>query len=150
MSKQTSRGLCLRKNGNNIEILLVCEPSDRELKDSYRWALPGGKCCSDITTRADCCNETPEQTIIREAKEETGYNIAIVRMLSHDEKYEYSRYAFLIEITDGTKANNKVPGGKESLTWFSIKNLPRNMFTGHRRIVEQYMIQRLTQLRSTS
>ncbi len=143
MSRQWSGGICLRKNASGIEILLVCEPSESDLKDSYRWSLPGGKCCDNYGKMVSCCTETPEQTIIRESKEETGYDIVTVRLFGQEEKDMHKRYVFVINIVAGHPLGKKIPGDKESPAWFPIKSLPRNTFPSHRRIIEQYVLSRI-------
>jgi 8-oxo-dGTP diphosphatase len=60
---------------NNGRILMVYHRSPTE---SY-WTLPGGGIDS---------NETPEQAIVREVKEETGLDVAISHLL-FTENYEF-------------------------------------------------------------
>ena len=143
MSRQWSGGICLRKAGNGIEVLLVCEPSESDLKESYRWSLPGGKCCNNYGKMVNCCQETPEQTMVRESKEETGYDVIMVRLFGQEEKDMHKRYVFVISIVGGQPLGKKIPGGKESPSWFPIRSLPRNMFPSHRRIIEQYILSRI-------
>ena len=97
------------------EILLVKEKLDG------KWALPGG--WADV-------GFTPTEVIIKETKEETGFDVSVVRLLAVFDKrchnhpaspfYIY-KFCFLCEIT----------GGNDSLTFdildkgfFALDNLP--------------------------
>ena len=97
------------------EILLVKEKADG------RWALPGG--WSDV-------GFTPTEIVVKEAKEETGFDVRVVRLLAILDKRCYNHPAssfyiyklcFLCEIT----------GGADELTFdildkgfFALDNLP--------------------------
>lgn len=97
------------------EILLVKEKADG------RWALPGG--WSDV-------GFTPTEVVVKEAKEETGFDVRVVRLLAVLDKRCYQHPAspfyvyklcFECEIT----------GGHEALTFdildkgfFALDNLP--------------------------
>jgi ADP-ribose pyrophosphatase len=97
------------------EILLVKEKADG------RWALPGG--WSDV-------GFTPTEIVIKETKEETGFDVRVVRLLAILDKRCYNhpsstfyvyKLCFLCEIT----------GGDDSLTFdildrgfFALDNLP--------------------------
>jgi ADP-ribose pyrophosphatase YjhB (NUDIX family) len=80
------------------EILLVREKADG------RWALPGG--WSDV-------GYTPTEVVIKEAKEETGFDVRVVRLLAVLDKRCYPhpassfyiyKFCFLCEITGGNDA----------------------------------------------
>jgi ADP-ribose pyrophosphatase YjhB (NUDIX family) len=97
------------------EILLVREKADG------RWALPGG--WSDV-------GFTPTEIVIKEAREETGYDVRVIRLLAVLDKRCYDhpastfyiyKFCFLCEIT----------GGDDSLTFdildkgfFALDRLP--------------------------
>ena len=97
------------------EILLVKEKADG------RWALPGG--WSDV-------GFTPTEIVVKEAKEETGFDVRVIRMLAILDKRCYNhptstfyvyKLCFLCEIT----------GGDDALTFdildrgfFALDNLP--------------------------
>ncbi|MEH6890034.1 NUDIX hydrolase [Bacillus sp. JJ864] len=79
---------------NNENILIV-----KNIKgDSYYWSLPGGAVEGD---------ETLEEAVIREVKEETGYNIAVDKLHSIREVFfeERGHHALIItfhaKIIDG-------------------------------------------------
>lgn len=147
MPKHSSLALCFKdidKNLADAEILLVCEPNlSWSDKDSWRWSLPGGKCCRNLQT--PCCAETPNQTVIRECLEETGYRVTPVQIVfadnlrnsETDEKYK--RYSFLVIIQDGQPLRKKV-FSEETPKWFPLRQLPRNLFFSHRQIIEKFAI----------
>ncbi|MDR2916422.1 MAG: NUDIX hydrolase N-terminal domain-containing protein [Tannerella sp.] len=97
------------------EILLVKEMADG------KWALPGG--WSDV-------GYTPTEVVVKEAKEETGFDVRVVRLLAVLDKRCYNhpassfyiyKFCFQCEIT----------GGGDELTFdildkgfFSLDNLP--------------------------
>ncbi|MDR2774173.1 MAG: NUDIX hydrolase N-terminal domain-containing protein [Tannerella sp.] len=96
-------------------ILLVREKADG------RWSLPGG--WSDV-------GFTPREIVVKEAKEETGFDVRVIRLLAVLDKRCYShpaspfyvyKFCFLCEIT----------GGDDNLTFdildkgfFALENLP--------------------------
>ena len=84
------------------------------------WALPGGK---------QDPGETIEQTIIREVKEETGFNIKIIKKIGeyrekgnhNNVEYDYSPTCFLAEIIGGEL---DPPADEiEEVRWFTVKEL---------------------------
>jgi ADP-ribose pyrophosphatase YjhB (NUDIX family) len=97
------------------EILLVREKADG------RWSLPGG--WSDV-------GFTPAEIVVKEAKEETGFDVRVIRLLAVLDKRCYNhpaspfyiyKFCFLCEIT----------GGDDNLTFdildkgfFALENLP--------------------------
>ncbi|MDR0698352.1 MAG: NUDIX hydrolase N-terminal domain-containing protein [Tannerella sp.] len=97
------------------EILLVREKADG------RWSLPGG--WSDV-------GFTPAEIVVKEAKEETGFDVRVIRLLAVLDKRCYNhpaspfyiyKFCFLCEIT----------GGDDDLTFdildkgfFALENLP--------------------------
>jgi ADP-ribose pyrophosphatase YjhB (NUDIX family) len=87
-------------------ILLV-----RELLDNGRWTLPGG--WAEVT-------DTPSQAVIREIREESGYEARPVKLVAvydrnrHGHPYFYFsiyKLFFLCEITGGAPANSLETGG---------------------------------------
>lgn len=85
------------------DILLV------KRKDIPLWDLPGGRIAE---------GETPEAAAIREAFEETGYNVTILHKAGEYERpaFEDTQHVFIGAITGGTPLMN----GPETaaLRWF--------------------------------
>lgn len=145
MAKHSAKGLCFRGFGHGIfgiEILLVCEPNrSGSDKDSFRWELPGGKCCDDdlcgkVPERT--CAETPEETVVRECREETGYCVAPKKVVSRLRFGKHERIFYLAEITGGRQLRNKAYNS-ESPQWFLWYKTPRNFFPSHKRIMTQFL-----------
>lgn len=151
MSKHSSLVLCLRNTHKAIakqEALLVCDkPSAKnDLKPGWRWGLPGGKCCDDKLKVRNCCSETTKETAIREAQEETGYEIRVEQIfadeLVHPESREkFMRYLFLGKIIGGEQLTIKLPPGlisPVSPNWFPFGNFPKNSHWSHQKIIKRY------------
>lgn len=75
------------------DILLV------KRKDVPLWDLPGGRIAE---------GETPEAAAIREACEETGYNVTIMKKVGEYERlaFEDTQHVFIGVITEGTPLMN--------------------------------------------
>lgn len=147
MAKHSAKGLCFRSSSDKgllfgIEVLLVCEPNrSGSDKDSFRWELPGGKCCDDDLcgkSSEHMCAETPEETVVRECREETGYRVAPKRVVFRRRIGRHERIFYLVEIAGGKQARKKVFGG-ESPRWFSVLHLPRNLFPSHQKVIFAFL-----------
>ncbi|MCW4003557.1 MAG: NUDIX hydrolase [Candidatus Bathyarchaeota archaeon] len=100
------------------------------------WALPGG--------RMDP-GETIEQTIIREVKEETGLDVAIVRKIGEyvekgvkDEvEYEYYPKCFLVKPVGGDI--KKQEGEILEIKLFSLNELPTPLAFEHDQMIRDYL-----------
>lgn len=83
-------------------------------------------------------NETAEEGAIREAKEETGANIKIIKLLgTYPDRYgEDGVYTlniqYLVEIEENIKANDDV----SELVWVEIKDIPNIKFNGFKNTKE--------------
>jgi ADP-ribose pyrophosphatase YjhB (NUDIX family) len=92
------RGVAFRDD----KVLLI-----REIADQGRWALPGG--WADV-------NETPSEAVIREVREESGFETRVVKLLAvydrekqgHTPSFPYHVYKlfFLCEIVGGAPSPN--------------------------------------------
>lgn len=96
--------------------VLLCLRNDYDV-----WNLPGGGLEN---------GETPWQGVIREVKEETGFNVGIVRLIGIYSKPNKNEIIFCFEC--------KIKNGKLTLNdeardikYFSIKNIPKNTIKKH-------------------
>ncbi|OAZ65829.1 8-oxo-dGTP diphosphatase [Bacillus siamensis] len=103
------------------DILLV------KRKDVPLWDLPGGGIAE---------GETPEAAAIREAFEETGYNVTILQKSGEYERpgFEDTQHVFIGAVTGGTPLMD----GPETaaLRWFSPNRLPLLMVPNRKRQVK--------------
>lgn len=100
------------------------------------WALPGG--------RMDP-GETIEQTIVREVKEETGLDVAIVRVVGEyvekgvkdDIEYEYYPTCFIVKPVGGEikKQESEI----QEIQLFSLNQLPKPLAFEHEEMIKDYM-----------
>ncbi|MGB9720049.1 MAG: aspartate 1-decarboxylase [bacterium] len=109
------------------EILLIKRGAEPE---KGRWALPSGFIEP---------NETPEQAVLRELKEETGLNGTIKKMLGiYVEPTRFYGDVLLIgyEI-EGTGGKIRPGSDTTEVNFFSKNKLPRIPFLSHREIINQ-------------
>ncbi len=100
------------------------------------WALPGG--------RMDP-GETIEQTVVREVKEETGLDVAIVIVVGEyvekgvkdDVEYEYYPTCFVVKPTGGElkKQDSEV----QEIQLFSLEKLPLPLAFEHEKMLKDYV-----------
>ncbi len=98
--------------------VLLC----RENADEGKWTLPGG--WADV-------NEAPSAAVAREVREETGYDVRVLRLMAvydrdrqgHTPPHPYHAYklVFLCEIRGGTPTPTKESSGS---AFFDIDQLP--------------------------
>lgn len=97
----------------------------------YGWAIPGG--FVDY-------GETLEQAVIREAKEETGLDIKIVRQFhtysdpKRDPRHHTVSTIFIASADGIPKAGDDA----KEIGIFTRKNLPEDIAFDHRQILEDY------------
>jgi 8-oxo-dGTP diphosphatase len=100
---------------NNKYLLLEKIKDDISDNNKGKWEVPGGKIEE---------NETPEQAILREIKEETGLDCQIIKELPllnmKKENFESKCHVFLIKTT-----SNKVMLSKEhsNFTWVTSEEV---------------------------
>ncbi len=102
---------------DNHKILLVQEAN---IKDNGKWSLPGGWC--DI-------GDSPLQAAKKEAKEETGYEIEITKLLAiqnadfykNSQLYSVYNIYFLSTIVGG---ENNPNFEIKKVSWFDLNDLP--------------------------
>jgi 8-oxo-dGTP diphosphatase len=107
------------------------------------WALPGG--------RVDP-GETVKQTIVREVKEETNLNVAIVRKIGdyHEQgmqdgvAYDYYPACFLVKVVGGEikKQESEV----EEIKLFSLNVVPEALAFEHAQMIKDYLVMRKAEL----
>ena len=103
------------------------------------WALPGG--------RAET-GETVEQTIIREVKEETGLDTAIVRKIGeyHEQgiqdgvEYDYYPACFLVKVVGGEIKRQE--SEIQEIQLFSLEDIPETLAFVHNRMINDYIAQK--------
>jgi ADP-ribose pyrophosphatase YjhB (NUDIX family) len=100
------------------------------------WALPGGRVDPE---------ETVEQTIVREVKEETGLDVAIVSKIGdyHEQgvqdgvEYDYYPACFLVKTVGGEikKQESEI----EDIKLFSLNDIPEAMAFEHAQMIKDYI-----------
>jgi 8-oxo-dGTP diphosphatase len=103
------------------------------------WALPGGR---------GEPGETVEQTIIREVKEETGLDVAIVRKIGeyHEQgkqdgvEYDYYPACFLVKVVGGEMKRQE--SEIQEIQLFSLKDIPETLAFVHNLMVNDYVAQK--------
>ena len=103
------------------------------------WALPGG--------RAEP-SENVEQTVIREVKEETGLDVAVVRKIGeyHEQgvqggvEYDYYPACFLVKVVGGEM--RKQQGEIQEIQLFSLDDVPEPLAFVHSTMVKDYTAQK--------
>ena len=100
------------------------------------WALPGG--------RVDP-GETVEQTVVREVKEETGLDVAIVRKIGeyHEQgvqggaEYDYYPACFLVNVVGGEirKQESEI----EEAKLFSLDEVPAELAFEHAQMIKDFL-----------
>ena len=98
---------------------------DHVLRPNSGWALPGGFLQS---------NELPHEALTREIKEEIGLKATDLRVIF------VNTYRSHVEIFFNVKAEGEARVGSREIIgyrWFSLKELPPNMSSVQRRLIEQ-------------
>jgi ADP-ribose pyrophosphatase YjhB (NUDIX family) len=103
------------------------------------WALPGG--------RAEP-GETVEQTIVREVKEETGLDVAVVRKIGeyHEQgvqggvEYDYYPACFLVKVVGGEMKRQQ--GEIQEIQLSSLDDVPEQLAFVHNSMVKDYIAQK--------
>jgi|SRR5450759_4301968 8-oxo-dGTP diphosphatase len=100
------------------------------------WALPGGRMDPE---------ETIEQTVMREVKEETGLDVTVVRKVGEyreqgikDEvEYDYYPTCFVVKRVGGEikKQDSEI----QEIHLFSLKQLPKPLAFEHDQMIKDYL-----------
>lgn len=103
------------------------------------WALPGG--------RMDP-GETIEETVVREVKEETGLDVAIVRKVGeyHEEgvqqEVEYDYYPTCYVVKPLNNRIQKQESEVEEVRLFKLKRLPEKLAFEHALMINDFLKQK--------
>jgi 8-oxo-dGTP diphosphatase len=118
------------------KILLI---KRRTVPFSGYWALPGGRVDS---------GETVEQTIVREVKEETGLDVAVMRKIGeyHEQgvqdgvEYDYYPACFLVKTVGGEikKQESEI----EEIKLLSLNEIPEALAFEHALMIKDYVAMR--------
>jgi 8-oxo-dGTP diphosphatase len=119
--------------------VLLLDPPDRVLL-TLRKRAPEAGCWSIVGGKLDFL-ENLEQCAVREAREEAGVDIELIRLLcvtDHllpDENQHWVAPAYLGRIVKG-EARNCEPDKTHELKWFALGSVPNNLtMTAHNAIV---------------
>lgn len=100
------------------------------------WALPGGRCEKD---------EMPEQTVVREVKEETGFVVEVIRRIGEYHEYgiqdriqyDYYPVCFFVKVIGG---NLKMQQSEiQEIQLFSLEKIPRTLAFEHAKMIQDYL-----------
>ena len=97
------------------------------------WTLPGGKQEYD---------ETTVDAGIREVKEETNLDVSSLELFFVSDDISSDRHYVTIDfITNDFRGNIKVmePAKIDEWKWFSIEELPENIYSPSRKCIEYYI-----------
>jgi 8-oxo-dGTP diphosphatase len=105
------------------------------------WALPGGRSEQD---------EAVEETVVREVKEETGLDVAVVRKVGeyHEKgvqagiEYDYYPACFLVQVVGGELQRQQSEIAEIKL--FNVDELPEVLAFEHTQMVKDYLTQTAT------
>jgi 8-oxo-dGTP diphosphatase len=100
------------------------------------WALPGGR---------SEANEKPEQTVVREVKEETGLNVQVVRKVGEYREqgiqggfeYDYYPTCFVVKPVGGELL--KQEGEIAEVKYFSLDKLPAVLAFEHEKMIKDFV-----------
>lgn len=114
----------------NENVLLVKRKFEPHAGD---WSLPAGFIE---------CGEGPEQTAIREVKEETNLDIIVRDLYGVYPGMDYPGHEILLVIYRGEITGGKLQPGDDALEarWFDLRRLPENIaFRIHRHVLTSFM-----------
>jgi 8-oxo-dGTP diphosphatase len=100
------------------------------------WALPGGKVEAE---------ETIEEAVVREVKEETGLKVEIKRKIgeyhysgtNNGIYYDYYPTCFLVKVVEGKIRRQK--GEIEQIKLFDLDEIPKRLAFEHSTMIKDYM-----------
>ena len=113
---------------NNNKILLI-----KRKNDPYKnyWSLPGGFVDWD---------ETAEQTVIREVKEETGLFITKLKLFNVYSNPQRHPKQVISIVYDTQVAGELIAGDDaQQAAWFDLDNLPKVLGFDHQQIITDFL-----------
>ena len=120
-----------------VDIIIEIEGRPRSIvlvrrkNPPHGWALPGG--FVDY-------GETVEEAAFREAREETGLEVRLIRQFHVYSKPDRDPRGHMISVVFIAKAGGEPRGGDDAklAEIFSIDNLPEDIVFDHRAIIDDY------------
>ncbi len=97
------------------------------------WTFPGGK---------QEYEETIIETAIRETKEETNLDISNIQVYTATDEFQPDRhYVTIGVIASSYEGTLKVmePDKIDNWSWFELNNLPDNIYTPTKNMIEEYL-----------
>lgn len=105
------------------------------------WALLGGALKTRDASAHTATTDVPMEALIREVKEETNLDIAIRKLLAIDIDWHKSTMDFYFECSlpdeSALALGVTLSPELERLAWFNVSQLPKDMFSQHRRFLTE-------------
>jgi len=112
----------------NKEILLI---KRKKYPFARLWALPGGHLDFD---------ETLEDAVIREVKEETGLDVISLRLFKiYSSPYRHPQQSVAVVYQTKVKGKSKAGDDAAKIKFFSLKTLPQKLAFDHSKIITDYL-----------
>lgn len=122
--------------------VLVLDPSDRVLL-TLRKRPPEAGCWSIVGGKVDFL-ENLEQCAVREAREEAGVEVQLIRLLcvtDHvlpEENQHWVAPAYLGRVVSG-EAHNCEPDKTQEVRWFPLDDIPQNLTMTARNAISAFL-----------
>lgn len=110
----------------DAKILLIKRAKE---PDSGKWAIPGGRIEE---------NETAEQCLVREFKEETGFDVEPAKFLGIYSDPARDPRKIIGAVYFVKRKSGKIKAGDDAgeARWFGLDNIPDELAFDHKKIVE--------------
>ncbi len=136
MDKEIKTGVGVMLLQDNKVLLGHRLPNIKDTGGIYEpgsWTFPGGK---------QEYEETVIETAIRETKEETNLNISNILVYTATDEFQPDRhYVTIGVIASSYEGTLKVmePDKIDNWSWFELNNLPDNIYTPTKNMIEEYL-----------